>query len=139
MAIEYRVNAPLSVDAFRDVLVRSTLGERRPIDDRECLAGMLAHANLTLTAWDGDQLVGIARNLTDFVLTAYVCDLAVCASRQHKGIGRELLAQTRAQLGPRAKLSWLAAPAAAHYYSHIGFTQSERCWVLEAGQPLLGR
>lgn len=34
--IRYEVNAPVAVEQFIDVLRRSTLGERRPIDDREC-------------------------------------------------------------------------------------------------------
>ena len=35
---------------------RSALGERRPIDDEACIAGMLEHASLTITAWDGNEL-----------------------------------------------------------------------------------
>lgn len=44
----------------------STLGERRPINDRGIVSDMMHHANLIVTAWDGDLLVGISRTLTDF-------------------------------------------------------------------------
>ncbi len=64
--IRYEVNAPVAVEQFIDVLRRSTLGERRPIDDRECLEGMVNNNNLLVTAWDGDKLVGVARSMTDF-------------------------------------------------------------------------
>ena len=47
MDIEYKVNAPITTQQFIDLLSRSTLGERRPIDDRECMDGMVANSNLT--------------------------------------------------------------------------------------------
>ena len=46
--IEYRADRALSADEFIDVLRRSTLGERRPIDDRECVEGMVKNANLAI-------------------------------------------------------------------------------------------
>ncbi len=41
------------------------------------MAEMLNRANLVLTAWDGERMVGIARTLTDFCYVAYLADLAV--------------------------------------------------------------
>jgi hypothetical protein len=62
------VKRPLTTDRFIGVLERSTLGERRPIDDRACMEGAMANADLTVTAWDGASLVGVARNVTNFFL-----------------------------------------------------------------------
>lgn len=47
--MEYKVNHSISPDQFIDVLTRSTLAERRPVDDKECIEGMLEHVNLTVT------------------------------------------------------------------------------------------
>jgi GNAT superfamily N-acetyltransferase len=129
MTVEYRVNAPLSVEQFVDVLVRSTLADRRPVSDRSCMAGMLSQATLTVTAWEGDRLIGIARSLTDFTYVCYLADLAVDVAYQRTGIGRALVARTRACLAERAAIVLLAAPAAADYYGKIGFVRHERCWV----------
>ncbi len=41
MNIEYKLNTKLTADEFIDILNRSTLGERRPIDDLQCIDGML--------------------------------------------------------------------------------------------------
>lgn len=128
--IDYRVNAPVTVEAFRDLLVRSTLAARRPVDDRDTLAAMLAQANLIVTAWAGETLVGISRSLTDVAYVCYLADLAVDEAYQRQGIGRDLVARTKAALGARAMIVLLAAPAAADYYGKIGFTRHERCWVL---------
>jgi hypothetical protein len=131
MTIEYKINAPITSDQFIDLLQRSTLAERRPVHDRECMAGMLANSNLIVSAWNGDTLVGIARSVTDFHYACYLSDLAVCASLQKRGIGKQLQITTQTQLGPRCKLILIAAPAANAYYERIGYTNSPRCWVLE--------
>ena len=66
MDIEFKINVPVSVDQFIELLNKSTLAERRPADDRECMEGMIANSNLVVTAWDDEQLVGISRCMTDF-------------------------------------------------------------------------
>jgi predicted N-acetyltransferase YhbS len=131
MNIEYKINAAITTDQFIEVLKNSTLGERRPIEDRECMAGMVNNSNLTVTAWDNGQLVGIARSVTDFHYACYLSDLAVSQAYQKAGIGKQLQTLTQQQLGPHCKLILIAAPAANDYYEHIGFTQNPRCWLLE--------
>lgn len=136
MAIEYRINAPVSADQFIDLLHRSTLAERRPVDDRTCIEGMLTNASLTISAWDGDVLVGIARSVTDFHYACYLSDLAVDASVQKLGIGKRLQAVTQQQLGPQCKLILLAAPSANAYYEPLGYQNNDRCWVLDRDVPI---
>ncbi|QIB49715.1 GNAT family N-acetyltransferase [Pseudomonas sp. OIL-1] len=131
MTIEYRTNALVTTDEFIELLLRSTLGERRPVQDRECMEGMISNSNLIVTAWEGGTLVGLARSVTDFHYACYLSDLAVCKSCQGQGVGRKLQIITQNQLGPRCKLILIAAPAANTYYEYIGFTNNPRCWVLE--------
>jgi predicted N-acetyltransferase YhbS len=128
--IEYRTDHALSADEFIDVLVRSTLGERRPIDDRACIEAMVKNGNLTVTAWDGPKLVGVSRSVTDFAYACYLSDLAVDVRYQRSGIGRALVQHTLKKLGPHCKIRLLAAPAAADYYAKIGFTHNPKCWEL---------
>lgn len=136
MSLEYKINAPVSVDQFIELLNESTLGERRPVDDRECIAGMLMNGNLMVSAWIGEQLIGVARSMTDFHYACYLSDLAVHRSYQRKGVGKKLQSLTQAQLGPRCKLILVAAPAANAYYEHLGFTNNPRCWVLNRDQEI---
>jgi GNAT superfamily N-acetyltransferase len=127
--IEYKLTPDLDLDQAIELYVASTLGERRPVDDRERMAAMFRHANLVLTAWDGDLLVGVSRSVTDFVWMTYLADLAVRVSHQRQGIGKELMRRTQAA-APQAKLLLLAAPAATHYYGHVGFTNLPNAWWL---------
>jgi ribosomal protein S18 acetylase RimI-like enzyme len=135
-AITYRTGGDLDLDQVIELYVASTLGARRPVDDRAVMADMLRHANLVVTAWDGELLVGIGRSLTDFGYVCYLSDLAVRESHQKQGIGRELVRHTRAALGPRCKIVLLSAPAAVGYYPGIGFEQHPSAWVLPETKSL---
>ena len=120
--IEYRTGNDIDLETVRELYRASTLAERRPVDDTERFARMLRNANLVVTAWDGDVLVGIARSVSDFSYVTYLSDLAVRVSHQRRGIGKELMRRTQAAAS-QATLLLLAAPAAENYYAHVGFTQ----------------
>jgi GNAT superfamily N-acetyltransferase len=133
--IAYRQDVRPALDQAIELYRASTLAERRPVDDRARFAAMLEHANLIITAWDGDLLVGISRCVTDFSWTTYLADLAVRVSHQRKGIGKELIRRTHAA-APEAKLLLLAAPAAEKYYPHIGFEHFPQTWMLRSAEHL---
>ncbi len=130
MDISYKVNQTISTDDFIGILTASSLAERRPIDDRECMKGMIKNSNLIVTAWAGNKLIGIARSMTDFHYACYLSDLAVDKNYKDNGIGKQLQIITQKQLGSKCKLILIAAPASNSYYEHIGFTNNQRCWVL---------
>jgi GNAT superfamily N-acetyltransferase len=134
--IAYRIGNDLDPGIARELYEASTLGRRRPIDDAAVFAAMLENANLVITAWEGNLLVGISRSLTDFGYVAYLADLAVRESHQKRGIGVELIRRTRAALGPKAMIVLLAAPAAVDYYARVGFARHDSAWILKAGEPL---
>jgi predicted N-acetyltransferase YhbS len=136
--IEYRLGNDLDLDAVIELYRASTLGERRPIDDRERMQAMLAHADIVVTAWDGNLMVGIARSISDFAYFSYLADLAVRVSHQQRGIGRELIRRTREASGPKTSLLLLSAPAAVDYYPKLGFSRHESAWVLRPGDELQG-
>jgi GNAT superfamily N-acetyltransferase len=138
MNIEYKINEAITAVQFIALLRASTLSERRPIDDQECMEGMISNSNLTVSAWQNGELVGLARSVTDFHYACYLSDLAVSKDHQKSGIGKQLQALTQEQLGPKCKLILIAAPAANQYYEHIGFTHNPRCWVLERDERPAG-
>jgi predicted N-acetyltransferase YhbS len=128
--IRYQIENELGLVEFVSLLNRSTVGERRPLDDADRLKAMLKHANLIVTARDGDLLVGVSRALSDFSFCTYLSDLAVDEAYQKKGIGKVLIRETK-NAAPLAKLILLSAPKAVAYYPKIGMTRHEHCYILE--------
>ena len=128
--IIYKVENNLDPSEFIDVLNRSTLGERRPVNDVDRINKMCENANLIVTARLDGKLIGIARSITDFVYCTYLSDLAVDKEFQKKGIGKRLIEETKKQ-SPLAKLILLSAPAAIDYYPKIGMKKHDYCFILD--------
>jgi predicted N-acetyltransferase YhbS len=135
--ITYQIEKDITVNEFKTLLEKSTLAERRPVNEPERLAKMLEHGNLIVTARDNGQLAGIARSLTDFVYCTYLSDLAVDVVYQKQGIGKELIRQTK-RVAPQALLILLAAPKAVDYYPKIGMTRHEHCYILRDLEAVTG-
>ena len=131
-SILYSLEPNLSVADFIDVLRRSTLAERRPVQDAGIIGKMLRQADLIVTARDAaGLLVGVSRALTDYAYSTYLADLAVDEAFQGRGIGRELIRRTHEAAGLHTMLILLAAPKAETYYPHIGMRQHGSCWVID--------
>jgi GNAT superfamily N-acetyltransferase len=131
MSITYSSNTKISADQFIDALKRSTLSERRPVDDRDRIEKMLQHGNIIITAWQGDLLIGVSRALTDFSFCCYLSDLAVDETFQKQGIGKELIRLTYEAAGENTMLLLLAAPKAVAYYPKIGMEQFKECFIIK--------
>ena len=136
--IEFRIQIEpdLKPSEFIDILRRSTLADRRPVDDFDTIEGMLDNADIILTARNPDgQLVGVARSITDFNYCTYLSDLAVDVNFQRLGLGKRLIERTHQVAGKNTTLLLLSAPAAKTYYPHIGLSPHDSCWIL-APEPL---
>lgn len=132
MAVTFQLESypALGVDEFIDVLERSRLAERRPINEPETMLGMLQHADIIVTARSGGLLVGISRAITDHSFCTYLSDLAVDVDYQSRGIGKELIRRTHESAGLHTTLILLAAPKARTYYPHVGMQPHDSCWII---------
>lgn len=127
--VTYQCESNLSVGEFIDLLQRSTLAARRPVDEPNRVAAMLKHADIILTARVGGHLAGVSRAMTDYSWCTYLSDLAVDVRHQKQGIGKELVRRTHDVAGRDTTLILLAAPDAKEYYPHIGMEPHDSCWV----------
>lgn len=133
MPFRYTLEPDLSAAEFVDVLRRSTLAERRPVDDLPRIEAMLRHANVIVAArTDNGLLVGVSRSITDFTYCTYLSDLAVDQIFQGQGIGKQLIQETHQHAGRSTVLILLAAPAAQSYYPHIGMESHDSCWIIRS-------
>jgi ribosomal protein S18 acetylase RimI-like enzyme len=127
--IEYRKNISLTATDIAAVFESS--GIRRPIKDLVRIERMFANANLVISAWHENKLVGVCRALTDFSYCCYLSDLAVDKSYQKYGIGRELIAQVQEAIGEEVALILLSSPEAMGYYPKLGFEKIENGFIIK--------
>ena len=129
--VSYALEPNLTEAEFVDVLVRSTLAERRPIAEPATIQAMLRNADVIVTARIAGLLVGVSRAISDFGYCTYLSDLAVDVAHQKSGIGKQLVQRTHEAAGLLTSLILLAAPAAREYYPRIGMTKHDSCWVIQ--------
>lgn len=87
---------------------------------------MLRHTDIAVCAWDGDQLVGFGRVLTDYVYRATIWDVIVDKAYHKQGIGSEIV--QRILHHPRLKrveLFWLCTRR-PRFYEKLGFSSKEQ-------------
>ncbi|MCG8441842.1 MAG: GNAT family N-acetyltransferase [Caulobacterales bacterium] len=126
MTIVYADAPDLTARDFVDVLERSGLAARRPVDEPDRIADMLANADLIIAARDSaadGALVGVARSVTDYAFCCYCSDLAVDKAYHGRGLGRALIAATRRRLQPGCRFHLISAPGVESFYEHIGMNR----------------
>ncbi len=128
--IVYRNDLKISVKEFIDLLTRSTLDKRRPVNEPDRIKKMLEHGNIIITAWSGNLLVGVSRAMSDFSFCCYLSDLAVDEAFQRQGIGKKLIEETHKVSGENTSLILLAAPAAVEYYPKVGMERFMDCFII---------
>ncbi|MED4224631.1 GNAT family N-acetyltransferase [Neobacillus cucumis] len=122
------VDAKIKPEDLSTVFKQS--GLKRPYEDSPRLEKMIENADIMITAWDDDRIVGVARAITDFSYCCYLSDLAVDQEYQHRGIGRELVRMVQERIGDDVSLLLLASPIAMEYYPHIGFDKVSNGYMI---------
>jgi hypothetical protein len=128
MNIQFKVNAKVSAEAVIEVYKSS--GITYP-NDTARMQAILDHSNLVITAWDGEQLVGIARSLTDYNSCCYLADLAVKKEHQKSGIGITLIELTENAIGENTALIALSGGPISEYHPKDGFEKLEHGFIIK--------
>jgi GNAT superfamily N-acetyltransferase len=118
--IEYRDGHDVDLDQLEALFLSAGWPERaRP---REKLAALVAGSRFVVSAWEGAQLVGFARAISDGVCNAYVTTVAVLPGWRGRGIGREVVRRIVEGEG-KAGIRWvLHAREELHgFYGENGF------------------
>ncbi len=128
MEIEYKENVIPSVEQI--VALYDLAGLPRPTQDLLRIKKIYDHANLIISAWHDQKLVGIARSITDFAWSCYLADLAVLPDYQKQGIGNRLIQITKSKVGEETMILLLSVPTAMEYYPKVGFTKENRSFAI---------
>lgn len=107
----------------------------------------LRHRNLThytrhysinshslISAWNNEQLVGIANAISDGFLVVYYPHLLVHPDYQQQGIGKELMRLLREKYSKMHMHMLVADSEVVRFYQKCGFTragETEPMWIYE--------
>ncbi len=105
--VDYRHETPSTSQIIE---LYQNAGLNRSIGDHDRIAKMYQNSNLVISAWNQQDLVAVARSLTDFCYCCYLSDLAVRLEYQSQGIGKELIRLTRESISDQSMLLLLSAP-----------------------------
>lgn len=128
MKIDYRIDITPTAEQIIELYENS--GLPRPTNDKRRIEKMFQNSNLIITACDGEILVGVSRNITDWVWSCYLADLAVRHEYKKFGIGRKLIKLTKENVGEQSTILLLSVPTAMEYYPKVGFTKQESSFII---------
>jgi len=129
MQITYKDSLDIKAEELSNVFMMS--GIKRPYQDLDRLQRMINNSDIVITAWEDEQMIGIARAVTDYSYCCYLSDLAVNKEYQKSGIGQQLIERVREKIGEECSLVLLSAPEAVNYYPKVGFTQTDKAFVIK--------
>lgn len=127
MTLQYR-EGPIDVEKVAALRAACGFALRTP----EELAQQLAGSRWVVSAWDGAELVGMARAISDGITNAYVSSVMVAAAWRRQGVGRALM--RRLMDGRPATIRWVlhSAERAVEFYRSLGFSDADR--MMRAGR-----
>ena len=120
--ITYAHNVPLQT---WHVLPLYRLNHWLSADKPEQLVAGLNNSENVITAWKGDDLIGLGNAISDGHLVVYYPHLLVRPLYHKQGIGREIMRQLMAFYEGFHQHVMIAQNPAIDFYTKLGFTRAE--------------
>jgi predicted GNAT family N-acyltransferase len=119
MAVRYR-EGEIDVGKVAALRARCEFAERTAAELMQQLRG----ARWVISAWEDDELVGLARAISDGTTNAYVSSVMVDGRWRRRGVGRELMRLLMDDRG--AQIRWVlhARAGAEDFYRALGFVSA---------------
>lgn len=134
MDIEYKNNKDLPCDQLYRLFLAVGWAEEDATTP-EMLGNFnvgFLNSTFVFSAWNGNELVGCVRVLSDLHFRSVIYDLAVLPEYQHRGIGTELVQRCRDAC---ASSEWLVQTDQARgFYEKIGFILNEDVFLRIPGR-----
>jgi biotin carboxylase len=123
----------ISIDEIINLYEKS--GIIRPTKDYERIEEIYLNSNIVVSAWDGKNLVGIGRALSDKRYATYLADLAVSLEYQKRGIGTQIIEIYNELIAEESMLLLLSSKPAMIYYEKIspqvGFEKVDNGFIIK--------
>ena len=101
------------------------------------LMAALANSATVITAWDGDQLVGLGNALSDGHLVVYYPHLLVHPAYQGRGVGQMIMQKFQEKYGTFHQQILVANNQAVKFYRKCGFKRAYKTssmWIFKGNE-----
>lgn len=99
-----------------EIFERGLLGTREPDTCRRAFE----NSTLVCFAWDGEELVGMGRALSDGIRQSVIYDLCMLPERQGQRLGSRMMEAMLERLATPTTVLW-AVPGKEPFYARFGF------------------
>jgi GNAT superfamily N-acetyltransferase len=117
-----------------DVLALYRANQWSSAEKPDALMAALSGSTSVVTAWRGEQLVGLANALSDSALVVYYPHMLVHPDHQRRGIGREIMAILFQRYRDFHQQILVADGDAIPFYESLGFAKAGRTqsmWIYQ--------
>lgn len=121
---------PVPVPALRALLDKEGWWPERGVGE---LARIL-EAGPAVAAWDGEEVVGFARAVTDGVSRAYLEDVIVSRDRRGRGTGRNLVRALHRELGGQVTVTAFFHQGLRTFYEELGYRPTRQLVAHRRGE-----
>ncbi|AZB16979.1 GNAT family N-acetyltransferase [Chryseobacterium indologenes] len=129
--IIFKINEKIEIKTIKDLFFMSDYLPISNMNDDLRLQKMFDNANLVVSAWSENKLVGIARSLCDFSYCCYLSDICVNKEFRHLNIGKRLIEITREHAGKECKIILHSSEDALNFYDKIGMKRISEAFIIQ--------
>ncbi|TZF98711.1 GNAT family N-acetyltransferase (plasmid) [Chryseobacterium panacisoli] len=129
--IIFKINEKIEIKTIKDLFFMSNYLPISNMNDDFRLQKMFDNANLVVSAWSEDKLVGIARSLCDFSYCCYLSDICVNKEFRHLNIGKRLIEITKEHAGKECKIILHSSEDASNFYYKIGMKRISEAFIIQ--------
>lgn len=129
--IAYKINEATRIETIIELFYHSDYLPIEDMSDISRLMKMFKNANLVVSAWDNDKLVGISRSLCDFSYCCYLSDICVHKEYRKRNIGQRLVEKTKEKAGKECKLILHSNTHALQFYKKIGMQRISDAFIIQ--------
>ncbi|HHW82693.1 MAG TPA: GNAT family N-acetyltransferase [Actinomycetales bacterium] len=125
-APEFTINAGYTASRDQVLELYDSVGWSLYTRDPDGLERALANSGFVLEAWQGSELVGLVRCLSDGDTILYLQDILVRPTHHRRGIGKKLVSEAIEHYPDRIRQIVLITddePGQRAFYESLGFTE----------------
>jgi predicted GNAT family N-acyltransferase len=125
--IQFAFDRPVTAEQLLPLYAQTHWADKRSAEET---THVIAHADVTISGWQGERLVAFARVLTDDRYRAFIDDVIVDNTLRSQGTGSELMRRLVERLEHVEEVFLHCEPELNNFYGRRGFEPYGKCLLI---------